>query len=76
MHQLISKFTKGCCLTLFLKCILWKNRFCRKLLADLYRMNYDQKKSKYGDTAKDVDAALKLIKEEAKIFVDSRLKSE
>ena len=47
-----------------------------KLLADLYRMNYDQKKSKYGDTAKDVDAALKLIKNEAKIFVSGRLKSE
>ena len=47
-----------------------------KLLADLYRMNYDQKKSKYGDTAKDVNAALKLIKKEATTFVSGRLKSK
>ena len=44
-----------------------------KLLADLYRVSYDPKKSKYGDTAKNVDSALKLIKDEAKTFIDGRL---
>ena len=47
-----------------------------KLLADLYRMNYDPKKSKYGDTAKNVDSALQLVKNEAKILIDARLKKE
>ena len=44
-----------------------------KLIADLYRMNFDPKKSKYVNEASDVDSALRMIKEEAKVFVEAKL---